>query len=355
MGHPSGRADHAGYRADPHLGPDCRKAAPRLPAGQPVRRLIAAVLALVFCAGPAWTDPLRVATWAGDFSRKGPGLLLRDLLDDPPKAALSTIAEAAPDILLLTDFDYDLNGVALSTLAEALGDRGAAYPHRFALRPNTGMPTGRDLDGDGLLGGPRDAQGFGWFAGQGGMAILSRYPLRLVSDRSAVLWKDVADSAIAPDDPGHDLQRLATGGFWAVAAETPAGTLALLTVAATPPVFDGPEDRNGRRNRDEALFWVHRLDAADPLPGPVVLLGNMNLDPVNGEGLHAAIRRVLDDPHLQDPLPDRPTVAWDSTGPMRVSYVLPDAGLRVAAAGVTPPAADAGPHGLVWVDLDWSG
>ena len=24
----------------------------------------------------------------------------------------------------------------------------------------------------------------------------------------------------------------------------------------TPPVFDGPEDRNGRRNHDEIRFWA---------------------------------------------------------------------------------------------------
>ena len=50
-------------------------------------------------------------------------------------------------------------------------------------------------------------------------------------------------------------------------------------------------------------------------------------------------------------MPGVDTVTWDSTGPMRVSYVLPDRALSVTGRGVTPPSLDLGPHGLVWVDL----
>ncbi|MGR3494629.1 endonuclease/exonuclease/phosphatase family protein [Citreimonas sp.] len=277
--------------------------------------------------------------------------MLRDLSREPPEAALATIVDAAPDVLVLTNLDYDASGVTLGALADALGERGLDFPHRYAARPNTGMPTGLDLDGDGYLGGPRDAQGYGWFSGQGGQAILSRHPLRPVADHSDVLWKDVPDRAIAADDPGHDVQRLASTAFWAVAVDAPGASLTLLTVGATPPVFDGPEDRNGRRNRDEVLFWTHVLDGADAPQGPMALIGNLNLDPANGDGLHDAIRTVLDHPRLQDPQPGAATVTWDNTGPMRVSYVLPDAALRVAGQGVTPPAEDAGPHGLIWVDV----
>lgn len=302
---------------------------------------------------PVGAETLRLATWAGDFSRKGPGLMLRDLSRDPPLAAFATIAEAAPDVLVLTDFDYDAGGAALGTFAEALAERGLDYPHRFAERPNSGTPTGRDLDGDGYLGGPRDAQGYGWFSGQGGQAILLRHPLRLVLDRSDALWADVPDSTIPADDPAHDIQRLASTAFWAVAVDAPGGSITLLTLGATPPVFDGPEDRNGRRNRDEVLFWTHVLDGADAPPGPVAVIGNLNLDPARGEGRHDAVRTVLDHPRLQDPQPGAVTATWDSTGPMRVSYVLPDAALRVTGQDVMPPAEDAGRHGLVWVDVAW--
>lgn len=313
--------------------------------------LLASYLLVAF-AFAASAEPLRIATWHGDFSRKGPGLLLADFDKAPPD--LAPILAAGPDVLLLTDFDYDAGLVAADKLRAILAGQGLDYPHVLAARPNTGMPTGLDIDGDGRRGGPRDAQGFGWFSGQGGLAVLSRFPLRLEADYSAVLWKDVPDSAIAPDDPAFEVQRLSTAAHWAVTVEVPGKALTLLTLAATPPVFDGPEDRNGRRNRDEVLLWTHVLDGAlGTVPqGPVVLLGNLNLDPDRGEGLHEAAARVLAHPRLQDPLPGTASVQWDSTGPMRVSYVLPDRALRVTDAGITLPAAESGSHALVWVALD---
>ncbi len=306
-------------------------------------------------AGTARAEAVRVATWAAEFSRDGPGVLLRDMRRGALDPALGPIVEASADVLLLTDFDYDLDLIALDALRARLAERGLAYPHVFARRPNTGMPTGRDLDGDGRLGGPRDAQGYGRFSGQGGLAVLSRLPLAPELDLTELLWRDVPDSAIAEDDPGHDIQRLSSSAHWALRAETPAGPLILMTLAATPPVFDGPEDRNGRRNRDEVLLWTHWIDGRLPgtvLPGaPVVLLGNLNIDPARGDGRREAAQAVLAHPRLTDPLPDLPTVSWDSTGPMRVSYVLPDATLGVAGAGVMDAVPEAGPHGLVWVDL----
>ncbi len=40
-------------------------------------------------------------------------------------------------------------------------------------------------------------------------------------------------------------------------------TLHLLASHPTPPAFDGPEDRNGRRNHDEIRFWNDYLDRAE--------------------------------------------------------------------------------------------
>ncbi|WP_425097572.1 endonuclease/exonuclease/phosphatase family protein [Tropicibacter sp. S64] len=311
------------------------------------------ILILLLTAWPALAEPLRVATWAGDFSRKGPGLLLRDLLNEDPVPGLDAVAQAAPDVLLLTDVDYDAGLAALGQMLVRLKAQGLDLPHAFAARPNTGMQTGLDLDGDRRLGEPRDAQGYGWFSGQGGQAVLSRWPVKLVVDHSALLWEDAPDSAMAADDPGQGVQRLSTSAHWALRVETPGGPLTLLTVSATPPVFDGPEDRNGRRNRDEVLLWLHALGGRlGPVPeAPLVLLGNLNLDPERGEGIHQAVEAVLTHPGLQDPLPGLPTVAWERVGEMRVSYVLPSHDLTVVNAGISPPVPDAGPHRLVWVDL----
>ncbi|MFW2543129.1 endonuclease/exonuclease/phosphatase family protein [Primorskyibacter sp. 2E107] len=296
-----------------------------------------------------------MATYAGDFSRKGPGLLLRDLLKEEPVPGVPTIAAARPDVLLLTDVDFDAGLAALSQLQRRLREVGLDLPYAFAARPNTGLQTGRDLDGDGRLGGPRDAQGYGWFSGQAGQAVLSRWPVELVTSHSEMLWEAVPDSAIRRDDPGKGLQRLSSSAHWAVRVRTPGGAVQLLTVGATPPVFDGPEDRNGRRNRDEVLLWAHVLDGKlGPVPeGPVVLLGNLNLDPARGQGIREAVDIVLRHSRLQDPLPDQPTVAWETAGEMRVSYVLPSKALEIHDAGISPPEPDAGPHRLVWVDLHW--
>ena len=104
--------------------------------------------------------------------------MLRDILrdEDPDIAeAVDRIARARADILFLQGMDYDLNLAALTAFRDAVARAGMDYPHRLALRPNMGQPTGTDLDGDGYRDGPRDAQGYGVFSGQGGMAILSRW------------------------------------------------------------------------------------------------------------------------------------------------------------------------------------
>jgi hypothetical protein len=297
-------------------------------------------------------------------------------------AAVRVIAALKADVLVLTAVDYDLDGVALSLLADRLRAAGLDYPHRFAWRPNTGRQTGFDVDGNGRTGDPRDAQGFGLFSGQGGMAILSRLPFdtNAARDHSAFLWRDLPGALFYDGmDPGlQAVQRLATTGFWDVPVLTDAGRLHLLAWHATPPVFDGPEDRNGRRNHDEAAFWRLYLDGALPMPppdAPFVLLGDGNLDPADGDGLRDGMAALLSHPALQDPAPrgshgrTEPehlgdpaldTAFYPQTGGLRLDYVLPAAGLAVTGAGVLwPPEGDplaadlatASPHRPVWVDI----
>jgi hypothetical protein len=331
-----------------------------------------------------------------ELQRKGPGLLLRDILrgTDPKVAAtIEVISKANPDVILLTGFDFDLGLAALNAYAGALSIAGAEYPFIYALRPNTGVATGLDLDGDGRLGGPGDAQGWGQFAGQGGMALLSRYPVDQAKsqDFTGYLWKDLPGSLM----PGAGLtpaaqaiQRLSTTGHWDVALDLPDGkALHLLAFMASPPVFDGPEDRNGRRNHDEAAFWQGYIDGKLPMAPPdgaFVVLGDANLDPMDGDGRGDAMRALLADPHLQDPgptssgafaaalspinaghrgEPGRATAVWDKPGQpgaLRVDYVLPSVDLKVTGSGVFWPAAEepdaalaegASRHRLVWVDV----
>jgi hypothetical protein len=323
------------------------------------------------------TQTLRVATYNTELQRDGPGLLLRDIArgdDDQIAAVLQVIAAADADVLALQSFDYDLTGEALDLLAKATG-----YPHAFALRPNTGLPTPFDMNGDGRLGGPADAQGYGRFSGQGGMAILSRYPIdeSAVTDLSGLLWVDAPDPllpvAAGGPFPSADAQaalRLSTTGHWIVPIAVPGAPFDLMTFHASPPVFDGDEDRNGRRNHDEIRLWQHVLDGAvGPAPsGRFVIAGDANLDPVDGDGIKAAIVNLLADPRVQDVRPTgasgTDTVDWSDPvpGDLRVDYVLPSTHWTVQDTGVLWPRADdpmadtvtsASRHRLVWVDLGY--
>jgi Endonuclease/Exonuclease/phosphatase family len=368
------RHRHGADRADDRSqAPPPRRRRPGRGAGPHLIRALA-LLALASWSAPAPAETLRIAVFDTELARQGPGLLLRDLVKSPPasdaEAAAAALRKAAPDVVLLLDFDYDAGLAALAAFDELIGQGRPAYPYSFALRPNTGMATGLDLDGDGRRGQPRDAQGFGLFAGQGGMALLSRRPIDrgAVTDLSALLWRDLpgAEPPLTPDGTpvpsaqAMAVQRLSTVGHWDVPIRLAGGnTLHLLAFHASPPVFDGPEDRNGRRARDELRLWTAYLDGTLPWPPPegaFVILGNANLDPEAGDGDRAAIAAILADPRWQDPLPHRPTAIFDPpTGPLRTDYVLPSAGLRITGAGlVEVPARSGGKvtrHRLVWVDL----
>lgn len=353
-------------------------------------RLIAASALLLLNLAPVQAERLRIATYNSDLSRKGPGLLLRDILrgeDAQIHAVMAVISSTSPDILLLQDFDFDFDLHALTAFRDALIETGGPqYPFVFALRPNTGMATGLDMDGNGKMGEARDAQGYGRFNGQSGLALLSRLPVETdaVRDFSAFLWRDLpgailprVNNAPFPSEQAQAVQRLSSVGHWDVPVRLRDGSLLhLLTFHATTPVYDGDEDRNGRRNHDEVLFWVKLLDNALPFAPPqgsVVVLGDANLDPKAGAGRRAAITALLEHPALQDPTPvsdgaaelgdATDTVDWNEPRPgnLRVDYVLPSAGLRISGSGVYWPvegqpgaqeAANASRHRLVWVDLD---
>lgn len=296
----------------------------------------------------------------------------------------------SPDILLLQGVDYDHGLATLGALRDWLGESGADYPEIFALAPNTGLESGYDLDGDGRCCGPGDAQGYGEFFGQGGMALLSRHEIEreAIRDFSAFLWRDLP-GAILPEIDGEpfpsadarNVQRLSSVGHWVVPVRIGEARLTLLAFHAAPPVFDGPEDRNGRRNHDELIFWRHYLDGtfgAAPMERFVVI-GDANLDPVDGDGRREALAALLRGTGLRDARPQRPegpledhpghdgdprldTVAWPAPDPghLRVDYILTSADLTVARSAVHWPAGDgaaardaraASRHRMVWIDI----
>ena len=365
-----------------------------------MRHAWVAGVAAALLAAPAGAETLRLATFNADLTRDGPGLLLQDLRRGTSAqiaAVVEVIAAASPDVLLLTGIDWDHDLLALHALEAALAAKGAGYGYLYAPRPNAGWATGLDLNGDGRLGGPRDAQGYGRFAGEGGMALLSRLPIASdeARDFTGLLWRDLPDALLdgaGPSPAALAVQRLSSMGHWDVPLRLPeGGVLHVLAFLATPPVFDGAEDLNGRRNHDEAAFWLRYLEGRLPAPppaAPFVLIGDANLDPADGEGRPQALRALLAHPALQDPgpmstgagaasvsqggpnaaqtgNPALDTVDWPETGDLgnrRVDYVLPWAGAKVTGSGVVWPAPGeplaaaaeaASRHRLVWVDIDW--
>lgn len=375
------------------------------------------MIALIFgakelsAAPPVPEGALRIATFNMSLNRDGPGVLARELETAPSRqaqAAVSVLRQVRPDIVLLNEVDYDPEGKALDALAELLAAPGELlpldYPYRFAGPVNTGQPTGLDLDGDGRTDGPADAQGFGRFPGQYGMVILSRMPIDTEAARTfrTVRWQEMPENQL-PLAYYRDTAPalfLSSKAHWDVPVRVGDRRLHLLASHPTPPVFDGPEDRNGRRNADEIRFWQLYLDDEERVfpvdddgsaggfagDAPFVILGDLNADPLDGSGIAEAIAALLADPRVQDPLPASTggraaslsqgyanarhrgdptldTADWrDRPGPgnLRVDYVLPAAGLEVLGAGVFWPdlgepgaleAKAASDHRLVWVDV----
>lgn len=359
-------------------------------------------------------DPLRIATFNASLSRDRAGALIEDLSapDDPQARKVAAIVqEVRPDILLLNEFDHDPDGRAVELfqtnyLGQGQGGRmPVEYPYSFAPPSNTGLPAGIDLDGNGRIGGPGDAQGFGRFEGQYGMVFLSKHPIRVDEVRSfqTLLWRDMP-GALLPEGfyspEALAVLRLSSKNHVDVPVSVGGEILHLLASHPTPPVFDGPEDRNGRRNHDEIRLFADYVvperagwlvDDAGGAGGLAagarfVILGDLNADPFDGDSTADAARQLTLHPaidaslvpnspggveaahqqgganrdHAGDPAHDTADFA-EPPGNLRVDYVLPSkVGLAPVAAGVFwPPAGapgaelvDASDHRLTWIDLE---
>ncbi len=315
-------------------------------------------------------EGIRVATLHAELTRKGPGVLLRDIQREKDKqlTALKEIVTAVdPDVLLLTKVDFDLERRAAKALQSYLG-----FAHSLAVKPNSMMPTELDLDGDGQSG---DRQTWARFAGEGAMLLLSKQPVHLQFHLNDVLWKDVPSSdrpvhrngTPYPSKAAQDAQKLIGQGLWVIKVDMQdEAEIILAAFQNQTPVFDGPEDMNGLRGRAQLqMLDAIRNNKFGEFPSQrFALIGNANLDPKRGEGDRAAIATLLSDPRLQDPIPKSAlggdaTAMWENPGPMRVSYILPSRDWIVEQAEVFWP--DQGPlrlaaerasrHRMIWMDI----
>ena len=341
-------------------------------------------------ASPTLGDTVRIATYNVELIRDGPGLLLRDIRSGQNAQILAVsevIDRTRPDVLALQGIDYDFGLEALNAFNDQLA---APFEYALALPTNRGLRTGTDADGNGRSGDAADAQGFGTFYGQGAMALLSRYPIdtKAVQDFTQMLWVDMPgtelprhpDGSVFPSDAVIQTQRLSSSGHWIIPIRVSEEVvLSVMTFHASPPVFDGPEDRNGLRNAAEISLWTAVLEGelGTPLTGSFVIAGSATLDPHDSDGRNQVIRDLLGDPRLQDPAPESDgaafaedqghtgpnaldTVEWEGVGRLRADYVLPSADLTVERAGTFWPSAKqeghsaalrASRHRLVWADI----
>ncbi len=370
------------------------------------------------------TEPpgIRLAVYNAALFRDEEGGLLRDLSDTTDRQArhvAGIIQLIRPEILALLEFDYDPQGKALELfrknyLEVSQHDRQpVSYPYAYAFPSNTGIPTLMDLNGDNLVTGPEDAFGYGKFPGQYAFAILSMFPADTDGVRTFrnFLWKDMPGANI-PVNPATgqnyyspeawEIFRLSSKNHVDVPVRLPGGTLHLLIAHPTPPAFDGPEDRNGKRNADEIRFFADYITpgprseyiyddehtfGALPKGEPFVIMGDMNADPADGDSYNHAIRQLLTHPSLhhlaameqyvpsskgsyenalKNPRRDHDNLGnpWHDTSVwgLRIDYVLPSSGTKVIKSGVFwPESTDSSyylvkdqvssDHFLVWMDV----
>ncbi len=369
------------------------------------------------------TRDIRFATYNTSLYSDDDGGLVRRLENDDASARkiAAVIQHQRPDVLLLNEFDYDANGMAADIFLKQYlgksqdGQEAIFYPYHYIAPVNTGVQSGMDLDNNGKIGGDgrdrgNDAFGYGLHPGQYGMLVLSQFPIDVDKTRTFrnLLWKDLP-GAMKPRNPATSEDwykpadwarlRLSSKSHWDVAIDTPEGVVHFLVSHPTPPVFDGPEDRNGARNHDEIKLWSEYLDNKNTQwlcddknicgglssDARFVIAGDMNSDPVDGDGVPGTMMQLLDHPRVskfaaprsegaaisaqtvgQANLKHRGDASEDTgdfgpkVGNMRLDYVLPSANIKVKSSGVfwlKPGDAgyqwmDASDHHMVWVDVE---
>ncbi len=391
---------------------------------------VSASLALAAKPESGKPQPVRFATFNASLNRNSAGALGAELAS-PGSAQPAVIAEiiqhTRPDVLLINEFDFDPAAAAdfqTNYLSVAQGTADPInYPYHYIAPSNTGVYSGFDLDNSGAAGDfvPNDSFGFGFFPGQYGMVVYSMYPIDTDNVRTfqMFLWKDMP-GALLPDDPATpepadwysadelEVFRLSSKSHWDLPIEIEHKTVHFLVSHPTPPVFDGPEDRNGTRNYDEIRFWADYVipsrssyiyddngERGGLAPGAMfVIAGDQNSDPLDGDSIPGAAQQLIDHPlvnvkvtpsslgaveqdalqgganltHLSDPAFDTADFADTSPGNLRADYVLPRKNMRIVDAGVFWPLSTdplfalvgtfpfpSSDHRLVWIDVNVPG
>ncbi|WP_240345724.1 MULTISPECIES: endonuclease/exonuclease/phosphatase family protein [Photobacterium] len=361
---------------------------------------------------------LRVAMFNISMSDTEPDkiLALTSSFNNPRLRRLAAIIQhAAADVILLCEFDHLGAGGDDGALANfcdnylSVGQydqHPIEYPYRLCPATNTGLLTEIDLNNDGVISLPADGMGFGHFHGNFGFVLLSKYPIQNENIRSwqHMLWNKIPNTLIPRDfysDEAIDILRLSSKNHLIVPIECDQQVINLVCCHPTPPVFDGPERRNAKRNHDEIQLVCDILDNADYLEDDsgnrgglsheqaFIVLGDLNADVVDGDGLKTPIKHLLNHSRIHQQVSHgaltpksaggsehRPwqrrkgrSNEWTHLGGMRLDYVLPSADLTVLSSGVFWPSKNhplrhlvlddkgrekptaGSDHRLVWVDI----
>ena len=351
---------------------------------------------------------IRIATFNVSLYGRKAGEIrqrLSDTDDSQARRIACIVQSVRPDILLVNELDYESDSGPAKLLAknyfavsqsDPLGNPLAAieYPHWYSAPSNTGIDSKLDLNHDGKLATGNDAWGYGVYPGQYSMAVYSRFPIETSEIRTfqRLLWSRLPDASRPVDpktktpyhpDPTWNQLRLSSKNHIDVPIRVGQKTIHVLASHPTPPVFDGPEDRNGARNHDEIQFWVHYLNNSadsrqwlvddsnrggglDP-QASFVVMGDLNSDPVDGSSRRQAIQSLLTHHRTNDLQPrtdgsesTEKTADFGRNGLMRVDYVLPSNNLDTTGSGVFWPAksdprhrwVSASDHRLVWIEVE---
>lgn len=358
---------------------------------------------------------LKVATFNASLFRSSEGELIENLNDGDESArqVARVIQEVRPDVILINEFDYDPAGEAVRIFREGYlnqeqeGGEPLDYEYGWAFESNTGLHSGFDLDGNGeVVDTPgsqnygNDAFGFGVFEGQYAFAVFSRFPMAgEPREFRELLWSSMPENRI-PDgfysEEAREVLRLSSKNHVDIPIDIGGHTLHLLASHPTPPAFDGDEQRNVRRNHDEVRFWNDYISGADWIVDDAgqegglaphasfVVVGDLNLDPNDGDSMHEAIvdllahertrdaepssqgavvssenRGRVNTNHRGDPALDTAEFNASTVGNLRVDYAIPSSDLSVLDTEVFWPApgepgadlVDVSDHRLVWVSV----
>ncbi|MCG7497788.1 endonuclease/exonuclease/phosphatase family protein [Vibrio sp. Of7-15] len=332
------------------------------------------------------------------------------------KKLASIILKTAPDVLLLCEFDHPGEGGDDGSLdifcRDYLTDHASnsnkpLYPYAYCPPSNTGLLASVSLHGEKIPSLPDDGIGFGFHHGHFSFVLLSKYPIDTNNIRSwqKLLWKNLPSHSIPENyysPQALNELRLSSKNHCEIPITINDKQVSVLASHPTPPVFDGIEQRNKRRNKDELKLIHEMLDPASSvlddsgrqgglrLEQSFVIMGDLNADPINGDGETQVIRNLLSHKRVNQRVSHGSLMpkskgavqarvwqprkgeraSWTHINGLRLDYVLPSTDLNAIGSGVFWPAqgsseralicdekgrerAQAGSdHRLVWVDIE---